>query len=376
MVDSETFYNALQSAGIDFFAGVPDSLLGPICACIADKAPEGKHHITANEGAAVALAAGWYLGTAKPAMVYMQNSGLGNAVNPLLSLADDSVYGIPMLIMIGWRGEPGAKDEPQHIAQGAVTESMLESMGISYHRLPESTADAASLIKEMRAQTEAEQKPVALLVSKNAFTPYASEVCEDEGALPLSREQAIAIIIASIEGDSTIVSSTGMISRELYELREQSGSNHDRDFLTVGSMGHCSQIALGVALANTRKKVFCLDGDGAALMHMGSMAIIAQSGASNFTHVILNNASHGSVGGQPTCGFEISFTDIAKSCGYVSASSVSNEAELGDALQEIQDANGPSLIEIKVAAGNREDLGRPGMGLKEQKEAFMKYLST
>ena len=376
MVDSETFYNALQSAGIDFFAGVPDSLLGPICACISDKAPEGKHHITANEGAAVAMATGWFLGNAKPAMVYMQNSGLGNAVNPLLSLADDSVYGIPMLIMIGWRGEPGIRDEPQHLAQGAATMSILESMGISYHHLPGNTAEAVSLIHQISAQCVAEQKPVALLVSKNAFTPYPSEAREDEQALPLSREQAIAITIANIDRDSTIVSSTGMISRELYELREQTGSSHDRDFLTVGSMGHCSQIALGVALAKTNKKVFCLDGDGAALMHMGSIAIIAQTEAANLTHIILNNASHGSVGGQPTCGFKISFPDIAKACGYVSATSVSEEAELVDALQKTKDFSGPSLIEIKVHAGNRDDLGRPGLSLKDQKEAFMKHLGN
>lgn len=376
MVNSETFYNALQSAGIDFFAGVPDSLLGQICACISEKTPGANHHITANEGAAVAMASGYYLATGSPAMVYMQNSGLGNAVNPLLSLADNSVYGIPMLIMIGWRGEPGVKDEPQHLAQGAATVSLLESMGIPYHRLPESTAEAASLIKEMTAQSLAEQKPVALLVSKNAFTPYASKVCEDEQALPMSREQAISITMASIAADSTVVSSTGMISRELYELREQSGASHDTDFLTVGSMGHCSQIALGVALANRSKKVFCLDGDGAALMHMGSMAISAQSGLENFIHIILNNASHGSVGGQPTCGFAINFPNIAKGCGYASASSVSEEDELINALKKAQEGRGPALIEIKVRAGNREDLGRPTLSLKEQKDAFMKHLGN
>ena len=374
MVDPQTFYNALVKSGVEFFTGVPDSLLSPLCACIAEHATEDKHIITANEGAAIALAAGNYLATAKPSLVYMQNSGLGNAINPLLSLADPSVYAVPMLLMIGWRGEPGVKDEPQHLAQGQVTVPMLDAMGIAYHRLPQDTEEAAALVKNLAEDALSEQRPIAILASKNSFAQYKADQNSDGETLSLTREQAIAIILENINADSSVVSSTGMISRELYELREGFQQKHDTDFLTVGSMGHCSQIALGVALANKNKKVICLDGDGAAIMHMGSMAVTAQSGATNLIHIILNNGRHDSVGGQPTCGFEIDFTTIAKGCGYPSAHSVDNEAELTKALGISMGVQGPVLLEVKVNSGNRDNLGRPEITLEQQKRAFMRHL--
>ena len=374
MVDPQTFYNALVKSGVEFFTGVPDSLLSPLCACIAEHATEDKHIITANEGAAIALAAGNYLATAKPSLVYMQNSGLGNAINPLLSLADPSVYAVPMLLMIGWRGEPGVNDEPQHLAQGQVTVPMLDAMGIAYHRLPQHTTEAAALVKNLAEDTLSEQRPIAILVSKNSFAQYKADQNSNGETLSLTREQAIAIILENINADSSVVSSTGMISRELYELREGRQQKHDTDFLTVGSMGHCSQIALGVALANKNKKVVCLDGDGAAIMHMGSMAVTAQAGAANLIHIILNNGRHDSVGGQPTCGFEIDFTTIAKGCGYPSAHSVDNEAELTKALGISMGAQGPVLLEVRVSSGNRDNLGRPEITLEQQKRAFMRHL--
>jgi len=374
VVDPQTFYNALVKSGVEFFTGVPDSLLSPLCACIAEHATEDKHIITANEGAAIALAAGNYLATAKPSLVYMQNSGLGNAINPLLSLADPSVYAVPMLLMIGWRGEPGVNDEPQHLAQGQVTVPMLDAMGIAYHRLPQDTTEAAALVKNLAEDTLSEQRPIAILVSKNSFAQYKADQNSNGETLSLTREQAIAIILENINADSSVVSSTGMISRELYELREGRQQKHDTDFLTVGSMGHCSQIALGVALANKNKKVVCLDGDGAAIMHMGSMAVTAQAGAANLIHIILNNGRHDSVGGQPTCGFEIDFTTIAKGCGYPSAHSVDNEAELTKALGISMGAQGPVLLEVRVSSGNRDNLGRPEITLEQQKRAFMRHL--
>jgi len=374
VVDPQTFYNALVKSGVEFFTGVPDSLLSPLCACIAEHATEDKHIITANEGAAIALAAGNYLATAKPSLVYMQNSGLGNAINPLLSLADPSVYAVPMLLMIGWRGEPGVNDEPQHLAQGQVTVPMLDAMGIAYHRLPQDTEEAAALVKNLAEDALSEQRPIAILASKNSFAQYKADQNSDGETLSLTREQAIAIILENINADSSVVSSTGMISRELYELREGFQQKHDTDFLTVGSMGHCSQIALGVALANKNKKVICLDGDGAAIMHMGSMAVTAQSGATNLIHIILNNGRHDSVGGQPTCGFEIDFTTIAKGCGYPSAHSVDNEAELTKALGISMGVQGPVLLEVKVNSGNRDNLGRPEITLEQQKRAFMRHL--
>ena len=374
MVDPQTFYNALVKSGVEFFTGVPDSLLSSLCACIAEHAPEDKHIITANEGAAIALATGNYLATAKPSLVYMQNSGLGNAINPLLSLADPSVYAIPMLLMIGWRGEPRVKDEPQHLTQGKVTVPLLEAMGIAYHRLPQDTEEAVALIEELAERALSEQRPVAILASKNSFAQYKADQNSGDERLPLTRERAIGIILENINADTSVISSTGMISRELYELREGLQQKHDTDFLTVGSMGHCSQIALGVALSNKNKKVICLDGDGAAIMHMGSMAVTAQSGAANLIHIILNNGRHDSVGGQPTCGFEVDFTTIAKGCGYPSAHSVDNEAELSKVLEASMDNQGPVLLEVRVSSGNRDNLGRPEITLEEQKRAFMRHL--
>jgi len=255
-----------------------------------------------------------------------------------------------------------------------VTVPMLDAMGIAYHRLPQDTTEAAALVKNLAEDTLSEQRPIAILVSKNSFAQYKADQNSNGETLSLTREQAIAIILENINADSSVVSSTGMISRELYELREGRQQKHDTDFLTVGSMGHCSQIALGVALANKNKKVVCLDGDGAAIMHMGSMAVTAQAGAANLIHIILNNGRHDSVGGQPTCGFEIDFTTIAKGCGYPSAHSVDNEAELSKILGASIDVQGPVLLEVKVNSGNRDNLGRPEITLEQQKRAFMRHL--
>src|SRR5664280_2236945 len=279
MLNCAKFFELLTSKGTDFYCGVPDSLLKSFCAYLQDSVPSNKNFITANEGAAVGLAAGVYLATNKPALVYMQNSGEGNAVNPLTSLADPKVYGIPMLLIIGWRGEPGVKDEPQHVKQGEITLELLKMLGIPYEALKKNTTPS----------------------------PYS-----------LTREDAIQIIlkIASTINNPVFVSTTGMASRELYESRIKMGQKGDSDFLTVGSMGHASSIALGIALHAPDRTIFCIDGDGAMLMHMGAITTIAESGVTNLKHIVINNGAHDSVGGQPTCGFKVNFGKIAKACGY------------------------------------------------------------
>lgn len=373
MVDPITFHNALAQSGIDFYTGVPDSMLRPFCACVAEHTKKERHIIAANEGAAIGLAAGSYLASGRPALVYMQNSGLGNAINPLLSLADMSVYGIPMILMIGWRGEPGVKDEPQHVAQGQATTSLLNAIGVEHYQLPNDTAEATTMLNELRKQTIKDNKPVAVLVSKNTFADYHADENDDE-PMTLSRERAIELILNQIKPDSSVVSSTGMISRELYELRDHFKQNHDTDFLTVGSMGHCSQIALGIAVTNSNKRVICLDGDGAAIMHMGSMAIVGQASSANLLHVILNNGRHDSVGGQPTCGLEINFTTIAEGCGYQLVRSANDETELINALDAMSDLEGPLLLDVRIGAGHRKDLGRPEISPQDQKRNFMRHL--
>jgi len=373
VVDPITFHNALAQSGIDFYTGVPDSMLRSFCACVAEHTKKERHIIAANEGAAIGLAAGSYLASGRPALVYMQNSGLGNAINPLLSLADMSVYGIPMILMIGWRGEPGVKDEPQHVAQGQATTSLLNAIGVEHYQLPNDTAEATTMLNELRKQTIKDNKPVAVLVSKNTFADYHADENDDE-PVTLSRERAIELILNKIKPDSSVVSSTGMISRELYELRDHFKQNHDTDFLTVGSMGHCSQIALGIAVTNSNKRVICLDGDGAAIMHMGSMAIVGQASSANLLHVILNNGRHDSVGGQPTCGLEINFTTIAEGCGYQLVRSANDETELINALDAMSDLEGPLLLDVRIGAGHRKDLGRPEISPQDQKCNFMRHL--
>ena len=354
MIEVSKFVSCLREAGVDFFTGVPDSLLKSFCAFITDNCAEN-HVIAANEGGAVGLAAGHYLATGNPALVYMQNSGQGNAVNPLASLADPDVYSIPMVLLVGWRGEPGVKDEPQHVKQGKVTVSLFETLGIPVEILPDDEPAALEVTRNMVERAKAESRPLALIVRKGLFAEYKLQNKKPDIA-ELPREQAIEDILKSLPEDAVAVSTTGMISREVYETRERLGQDHSRDFLTVGSMGHAIMIAMGIAKAQPDCPVFCLDGDGASIMHMGNMAVAGQSGCANLTHIVFNNAAHDSVGGQPTVGGSIGLTAIAESCGYNREGS-------------------PTFKEIKVAKGARKDLGRPKEPPQVNKKLYMETLS-
>lgn len=351
MVNVEQFVAALSASGVDFFTGVPDSLLKNFCAYVTDHCDEN-HVIAANEGGAVGLASGHYLATGKPALVYMQNSGQGNAVNPLASLADLDVYSIPMILLVGWRGMPGVHDEPQHVKQGKITISLFETMGIPTTVIPEEGwEDVVSAAVE---QAIAEKRPVALVVKKGLFGDYSLQNKKADIA-EVKRETAIENLLNELPKDSVIVSTTGMISRELYETRVRRGEGHEHDFLTVGSMGHAIMIALGIAQAQPNRKVVCLDGDGASIMQMGNMAIAGQSAAANLTHIVLNNAAHDSVGGQPTVGGAIDLPAIAAAVGY-------------------NQPGHPIFRQVLVAKGARKDLGRPKEPPQENKVLFMKSL--
>ncbi len=394
----ESFIEELNVLGIDFFTGVPDSLLKSFCAYVTDNCGEN-HVIAANEGGAVGLAAGHYLATGRPALVYMQNSGQGNAVNPLCSLADPDVYSIPMVLLIGWRGEPGVKDEPQHIKQGKVTVSLFETMGIPTEVLPDDESAALKVTRKMVERAKSERRPVALIVRKGLFTEYKL-LNKELDIADLKREDAIEGILRALPDDAVIVSTTGMISREVYETRERLGQNHSCDFLTVGSMGHAIMIALGIAKAQPKRKVICLDGDGASIMHLGNMAICGQSGCSNLTHIVLNNAAHDSVGGQPTVGGKIDFEKIAEELGYNVLQSPQDQyvgarqlgvEEVSDGMKwlvsmdamEVQTAQKvyipsaapPNFILFRVAKGARKDLGRPKEPPQVNKALFMETLA-
>jgi phosphonopyruvate decarboxylase len=372
MIRPEFFYTNLISGGVGFFSGVPDSLLKSFCAYISDHAGGENHIIAANEGGAVALASGFHLATGKIPLVYMQNSGMGNAVNPLLSLADEDVYGIPLILLIGWRGEPGSHDEPQHIKQGKVTRALLEALGIPFAVLSHEERELEKQMDACYAHLGENKSPYALVVRKDTFSPYEMQKIEQNPG-EMSREEAIEEILAGSGPGTVYFSTTGMASRELYEIRERLGQDHNRDFLTVGSMGHASQIALGTALYKPEVPVTCLDGDGAVLMHLGSLGIIGSRKPENFRHIILNNGAHDSVGGQPTIGFKVDFTAIARSCGYAGAVSVHTLKDLREALAK--KTPGPSLIEVRVRRGNRKDLGRPKSSPQENKKALMEVLS-
>ena len=353
MISPAFFIAKLKEYGIDFFAGVPDSLLKSVCAFITDNFDVQHNIISANEGAAVGLAAGHYLATGKPACVYMQNSGEGNIINPLASLTDPEVYNIPVLLLIGWRGRPGIHDEPQHIKQGKVTLGLLDAMGIQYAVLSKEEEQAEKQIEN--AFVALKNKEVyALIIEKDTFESYQLMNVENNN-LSLSREEAIQTVAASIDDKDCIVSTTGMISRELFEFRSSNGQSHERDFLTVGSMGHASQISLGIALAKPERRVWCFDGDGAVIMHMGSMAIIGTKAPKNFVHIVFNNGAHDSVGGQPTAGLKIDLPAIAKASGYLHSFSVDNKEVLLGILDQTKALTGPILIEIKVKTNTQSD---------------------
>lgn len=363
MINTKLFFDCLKENGIDSFYGVPDSLLKEFCSCVTDNCDNNHNIITANEGNALALATGHYLATSRPAVVYMQNSGLGNIVNPLLSLVDEDVYKIPALLLIGWRGEPQTKDEPQHIKQGKLTLPLLETMGVEY-----SILENISQITKACEYMSKTNKPYAFVVRKCTFDNYQRDI-KPNGYI-LGRESAISKVLSKLGSKDAIVSTTGMISREVYENRE----SHEKDFLTVGSMGHASSIALGIALSLENKMVVCLDGDGAVIMHLGALGVIGASQPKNFKHIIFNNEVHDSVGSQPTVAHCMNFSKIALNCGYNKTFVVHSLDEIDSVWDEFYNNNYLNLLEIRVKMGARKDLGRPKEKPVENKKNFMEFL--
>ena len=365
MIRPQYFIDTLAAHGIDFFAGVPDSLLKNICAYISDHI-DGKHNIiTANEGGAIGLATGYHLATGKIGCVYMQNSGEGNIINPLASLTDKEVYNVPVLLLIGWRGRPGVHDEPQHVKQGKVTLELLDTMGVKHAILDKDEDVAGEQIARAVSHMKATNETFALVIEKDTFDSYTLQHVRSN-TLALSREDAIRTVAARLDAKDVIVSTTGMISRELFEYRTSQGESHERDFLTVGSMGHASQIALGIALEKPERRIWCFDGDGAVIMHMGGMAIVAEKAPKNYIHVVFNNGAHDSVGGQPTVGLDIDLCAIAKAVGY--------KEGLSAILDKVKSLDGPILVQVRVKKGNRKDLGRPTTTPIQNKEALMAFL--
>ncbi|HNC82786.1 MAG TPA: phosphonopyruvate decarboxylase [Nitrospira sp.] len=373
MIDPRKFVECLQSNSVEFFTGVPDSLLKEFCACLEQVPQPGRHIISANEGGAVALALGYHLATGKVPLVYLQNSGLGNIINPLLSLADAEVYSIPLLLVIGWRGETGVHDEPQHKKQGRVMLAMLDAMEIPYSILGPEVNEAEGALSDALAYVQKHNAPFALVIKKGTFGAFTGDKRKAE-VFELTREAAIQQVLEHLDERDVVVSTTGMASREVYEYRMNKGQGHKRDFLTVGGMGHASQIALGVALQRPSRSVYCLDGDGAVLMHMGALPITGTLKPENFKHIVFNNGAHDSVGGQPTVGLEIEILEIAKACGYQLVVQAQTPQEVQAGLRELKRSKVPCLLEIRIRRGARKDLGRPATTPVENKSAFMAFV--
>ena len=366
----------VETIGSDFYTGVPDSQLKALCNYLINKygIDPAHHMIAANEGNCAALAAGYHLATGKIPVVYMQNSGEGNIINPAASLLCVDVYAIPTVFIIGWRGEPGVHDEPQHIYQGKVTVKLLDDMDVASFIIGKDTTDEEleRAMEGFRALL-ASGKDVAFVIRKDALTD-APKV-EYKNGNTMSREEIIRHIV-NISGEDPIVSTTGKASRELFEIREANGQSHKYDFLTVGSMGHSSSIALGVALNKPGRKIWCIDGDGAMLMHMGALAVIGANKPENLVHIVINNGAHETVGGMPTVASSVDIVALAKACGYPNALSVDSFAALDFALAAAKEINELTLVEVKCSIGARNDLGRPTTTALENKQNFMEYLKT
>ena len=367
------FIRHIKKLGIKTLTGVPDSALKPFCDYINGVGKEEfTHYVPANEGAAVGIAIGEYLATGVPACVYMQNSGLGNIVNPITSLANEEVYGIPMLLLIGYRGEPGKKDEPQHKYMGKITEPLLDVLGIEHIVLgKELTVQEVEAAFAKAAQKLKEGQQFAFVLKRDFLENKEKSVYTNDNSI--IREDAIAEIIKSLDASDVVVSTTGKISREVYEQSDKLKGSHAQDFLTVGGMGHASMIAFGIAKEAEEKRVYCLDGDGAELMHMGSLAFIAKQNPKNLVHICLNNEAHESVGGMPTGCVGLSYAKVAETVGYEAVYCVDTMEKLKQILNDIKTENKLTFIEIKVAMNSRADLGRPKETAAENKENFMKY---
>jgi phosphonopyruvate decarboxylase len=368
MIQPKDFFEAMTARGLSFYAGVPDSLLANFCAYVDDLGGRELHLITANEGNAVALAMGYHMATGRVAAVYMQNSGLGNCINPLTSLADPEVYKVPMFLIIGWRGEPGVKDEPQHVKQGRTTLLQLDVLEIP-HWVLDANSDLNSTMDVAFSCMHERNAPVALVVRKDTFGKYKPKNMSISTSA-LEREVALDTLLKLSNEDDLIISTTGKTSREVFELRAKHGQKQ-RDFLTVGGMGHTASIALGVAIGQPHRRVVCFDGDGSLLMHMGSMPVIANFKPERFIHVLLNNGSHESVGGQATSAGNIDFAQLTQAVGYVGYAQANDVVSLQLAWHSLANKVGPVLLEVQIKNGSRNDLGRPTSTAEQNKIAFM-----
>ena len=375
MLDQKKVFERLASLGVRFFTGVPDSYLNGFCNYALANCG-GNNVIAANEGNAVGIAAGHYLATGEVPLVYMQNSGIGNAVNPLVSMADRDVYAIPMILLIGWRGQGDTEpNHPQHRTQGRITPLLLDDMGIPYTVLTDDDDAFAAEAEKAVGYCLRERSAYAFIAPKGVMADPDKPNNRDD-VYPMSREEAIEVILDSMPADTVYSATTGRATRELFFLRERRGESKDRDYLNVGSMGHASSVALGIALAKPDRSVCVLDGDSACIMHMGAMTMVSKLNVPNFLHVVLNNGAHESVGGQPSAGHLLDFTKIAESCGYATVGkAVETADELKDAVARLLKAGKAGFIDCRIHKGLNSKLPPIIFNHREAIDGLIKDLS-
>lgn len=374
MINQEMFLHTLQSEGVGFFTGVPDSYLNGFCDYLLGNVSPEKNVVAANEGNAIAIAAGHFLATREIPFVYMQNSGLGNTVNPLVSLVDEQVYALPMILLVGWRGQPGTGDWAQHELQGEITPGLLDLMNIPYEVLPDDDDKVADIVKRAVSQAEKNRKPYALIAPKGVMAGEKRN--NTDQTYPMSREEAIELILDHMPADTVYTATTGRATRELFFLRERRNESGKNDFLNIGSMGHASSVAFGIALAKPQRNVVCLDGDSAAMMHMGAMTMVRKYNVPNFLHIVLNNGVHESVGGQPSAGHLIDFTKIAESCGYATMGRpVTTREELAHAIETLANKSSAAFIDVRIHKGMRGKLPPLDFSHREAIDNLIKELN-
>lgn len=373
-MEAKDLVDILESRGMEFYTGIPDSHMEQLCNYLVERFGTSGHHILpANEGSCAGIAAGYHLATGKVPVIYMQNSGLGNFMNPFVSMLSDRLFGIPCLLIVGWKGEPGRPEQPQHVLQGELTEGTLDLLGIPYAVLEKGIDKAgfSDMIDGLLPVIHG-GRCAAMIVRSGAIT--ADIIAKGEQSGLMRREAAIERIISAAAPDDAFVATTGKACRELYEIRERLGLAHGNDFLVIGSMGHASSVAQGIALNRPETRIWCLDGDGSSIMHLGALASIGSSSPANLIHVILNNGAYDSVGGQPTIAPGIDFSKVAEACGYRKCYMAESPEGLVEALASAKDSIGPMLIEVRISDGSREDLGWPKISPKDAKAAFMGFL--
>ena len=374
MIKASQLINLLTKEELNFITGIPCSILKDFLSGLSEKKGQIEHIIATSEEEAMSIGVGYYLATAKIPIVYMQNSGLARSVDVLTSLANKEVYNVPILLLISWRGDPSKKDEPQHLKMGKITPKILKTLNIPYTVLSDSKPKIVKEIKVAKKYLENNSLPYAIIIKKGLIKPDQTKKQKD--VYLLSREETIKIIINNLKNDEVIISTTGKTSRELFEYRETKKQSHKTDFYTVGSMGCSAAIALGIALGKPKKKIFVFDGDGSVLMQMGSLATIGHYLPKNFYHIIFDNNTYDSTGGQKTVSDTVNFNKIAFACGYKNVKTVFTQKKLVNIIQNLKMSSGPKMLVIKIKNGSRKDLGRPTITPSENKKLLMNFLKS